>query len=148
MRKGVVYKFTCQNCLSIGRQMHYIGESYRSSWDRAQEHQAALRNKDMESPLWEHHAECHGDLEPKFSMKVVSKQRKPLQRQTLEGILVSQAEEGTLMNRKGEWGQNLPPKLEIVDDIWGEKKHLPKRKQESQNPEIRVAGDGDRDKGL
>ena len=41
----------------------------------------------------------------------------------------------------------MPSKLEIVDDIWGEKTNLPKRKQQSQNPEVRRAEDGDRDTG-
>ena len=39
------------------------------------------------------------------------------------------------MNRKGEWGQNLPPKLEVVDDAWGdqEKMPVPKRKKWKQS---------------
>ena len=37
------------------------------------------------------------------------------------------------MNRMGEWGQNLPPKLEVVDDIWGDETKLPKRKKWKQS---------------
>ena len=54
-------------------------------------------------------------MEPNFSMKVVETFRKPLQRQTYEGLLIGSSKEGTLMNRRGEGGQNLPPKLEVVD---------------------------------
>ena len=68
-----------------------------------------------ESPLWEHHEDEHGAMDPNFSMKVVETFRKPLQRQTYEGLLIGFSKEGTLMNRRGEWGQNLPPKLEVVD---------------------------------
>ena len=102
MKKGVIYRFTCKICLSLGKKMDYVGESYRSSWDRAQEHLTALRNKDMESPLWEHHQESHPNMDHNFSIKLVAKCKKPLQTQTLEGLLVSQAKEGTLRNRKGE----------------------------------------------
>ena len=35
----------------------------------------------------------------------------------MEGLLIGEAQEGTLMNRRGEWGQNLPPKLEIEDPV-------------------------------
>ena len=133
MKKGVVYRFTCQICLGLGKKMEYVRESYRSSWDRAQEHLTALRNKDMESPLWEHHQESHPNMDHNFSMKLVAKCKKPLQTQTLEGLLVSQAKEGTLMNRKGEWGQNLPSKFEVVDDAWGDQEKMPKRKKWKQS---------------
>ena len=50
-----------------------------------------------------------------FKMKIVGFYKRPLQRRTIEGLLIGEASEGTLMNRRGEWGQNLPPKLEIED---------------------------------
>ena len=34
----------------------------------------------------------------------------------MEGLLIGNAEEGKFMSRRGEWGQNLPPKLSIDDD--------------------------------
>ena len=37
------------------------------------------------------------------------------------------------MNRKGEWGQNLPQKLEVVDGAWGEQEKMPKRKKWKQS---------------
>ena len=62
----------------------------------------------------EHHLECHSSQEPKFRMEVEGYYRRPLYRQTREGQLIADHSEGTLLNRRGEWGQNLPPKLEIV----------------------------------
>ena len=38
----------------------------------------------------------------------------PLIRQTTEAqIITNQGEKGEALNRKGEWGQNLPPKIVI-----------------------------------
>merc|ERR1711954_242115 len=47
-------------------------------------------------------------------MEIVRSYRKPLERQTAEEYLIAK-QEGTTMNRKGEWGQNLPPKFTIED---------------------------------
>ena len=48
-------------------------------------------------------------------MKVVSKEPHPLDRLTLEGTMISEHRSGLLLNRKGEWGQNLPPQFGILD---------------------------------
>ena len=99
-----------------------------------------------ESPHRIHEGPAKG--EASANRKEQSVHHQPLHRQCEEAHLIEGFNGYKVINRKGEWGQNLPPKLEIVDDIWGEKTHLPKRKQKSQNPEIKIAGDGDRDKGL
>ena len=80
-------------------EKHYWGESARSMFDRLQEHAAALRNKNLESPLYEHHLEDHQGEEPKFSLKILGFYRRPLQRQQMEGLLNGEAKEGTFMNR-------------------------------------------------
>ena len=53
----------------------------------------------------------------------------------MEGTLIAENSTGTLMNRKGEWGQNLPPKFGIVgvdDPDYGLQK---KRDREDQEKE-------------
>ena len=42
--------------------------------------------------------------------------KKPLERQSFEGICISKAEAGISMNRKGEWGKNRPPYFGFSDD--------------------------------
>ena len=140
-KKGICYQFTCMTCKENGKEMHYWGESYRSMWDRLQEHLAALRGKNRESPLYEHQEDVHGgEEEPNFKLKILGFFKKPLQRQTMEGLLIGGAEEGSYMNRRGEWGQNLPPKLEVTDpdDDWRpNSNHNPekvKRKARGQGP--------------
>ena len=84
-------------------------------WDRRQEHITALEGENKESPLFENMEESHRDMDPEFKLKIVGFYKKPLQRQTMEGLLIGKAKEGTYMNQRGEWGQNFPPKLEVVD---------------------------------
>ena len=49
-------------------------------------------------------------------MKVKSIHPKPLQRQTEEAFLIDSFKGHKILNRKGELGQNLPPKLGFQDE--------------------------------
>ena len=57
--------------------------------------------------------EDHPDHAPWFSMKLKSVHNQPLHRQCEEAHLIEGFSGFKIMNRKGEWGQNLPPKLSI-----------------------------------
>ena len=99
-------------CAEEGNKTQYIGETSRSTFERMEEHRKIIMKKKTESPLIEHHIEKHENQEPSFRAKVVLSVQKPLERQCREGYLIGNPPEGvTLMNRKGEWGQNLPPKF-------------------------------------
>ena len=113
MTQGVVYEVTCQRCLQMEKETKYYGESARCSYDRGVEHLRAPDKLDAESPLAEHHQEDHGGETPMFQMKVVSYHSRPLSRQIEEAHLIDNFRGHKIMNRKGEWGQNLPPKLTI-----------------------------------
>ena len=115
MKKGIVYQISCTKCLETGRHTVYFGESSRTSYDRGLEHQKLLQDHSPESPLYEHHQEDHPDMEPDFRMKVLGVFKRPLQRQTKEGQLIADFKGGNLLNRKGEWGQNLPPQIRNSD---------------------------------
>ena len=71
------------------------------------------------SPLVEHSLKAHGDRIPSFRMKVVSYHKTNLMRQATEATRIQMMEGGNLLNRRGEWGQNLPPKLVIEDPTGG-----------------------------
>ena len=92
-------------------------------------------NKD--SPLTEHNQDCHPGQVPQFKMQVEGFYRRPLYRQTREGQLIADNEEGTLLNRRGEWGQNLPPKLEIVVEDKVVRDRVAKRKEGKSDPSLR-----------
>ena len=114
VKKGLVYKISCQTCQEAGKKSYYIGETSRSSYDRGIEHLMTLQKGNRGSPLTEHHKDFHPRLEPKLKLEVEGYYRQPLYRHTREGQLIADDQEGALLNKKGEWGQNLPPTLDIV----------------------------------
>ena len=64
----------------------------------------------------EHHQENLPEKQLKVKLEQVRSVVKPLQRQVLEGQSMVNVPSGTeLMNKKGEWGQNLPPKFTVED---------------------------------
>ena len=114
-KQSVVYKMICGGCKEQGQTGEYYGESARSAFDRGAEHIKALRSNDNSNPLVAHWKEFHGESEWNYSMKVIKTFKSPLQRQSCEGFLIANFKGDVLLNRKGEWGQNLPPKIVIED---------------------------------
>ena len=115
--KGNIYRLDCLNCLDGGELNKYIGESARTGYERWLEHRELIDQRSEESPVVEHHLEAHPTEDQiMVAMKVIRKVKKPLDRLTLEGTLITEFSEGNLMNRKGEWGQNLPPIFDVLDD--------------------------------
>ena len=137
MRAGVVYRITCLTCTKQNRKTVYIGESARTSWDRGVEHLEAIRREDRESPLIEHAQDEHPGDPREFKMEVIKYVSRNLLRQASEAIEIGKHKEFNVINRRGEWGQNLPPKLTVEDDK--EDVQIPtKRKARAQHaPETR-----------
>ena len=71
-----------------------------------------MRSKAESSGFWIHQSEVHGkDVEPRFKMKVEQSIKGNLARQSLEGRKIRAFKGEYPLNSKGEWGQNLAPKL-------------------------------------
>ena len=100
-------------CHKIGKKVQYFGESAHTPWDRGTEHFSALRNHNLESPLVEHMSEDHRNETPNFQMKISGYQTRPLDRQTEEASRIEEFDGQKILNRRGEWGQNLPPKISV-----------------------------------
>ena len=115
MKKDCIYKFTCCICKEEGTSATYWGETARSMYERGVEHDRLMKAYSTESPMVEHQQEHHPEQELSFEMQFVTQLRRPLERQTMEGILIGEHSEGFLLNRKGEWGQNVPPKFGILE---------------------------------
>ena len=143
MQQGVVYQISCSLCKAEAKKTYYYGESARTGYDRGLEHLAALGRMNPESPLVEHLLEAHPgvgveddeDTSAHFQMSIVSTHPKPLQRQCQEAHLIQTFREGQLMNRKGEWGQNLPPKLTLADEDLEKPGPIGKRKRGARMPQ-------------
>ena len=130
-KRGVVYRISCTPCQEMGVNTAYYGESNRTCYDRGIEHLALIEARSLESPFVEHFNEHHREEQDvRIKMNLVSQQIRPLERQTLEGLLISESKVGTLLNKKGEWGENLPPKFEIVDEM--SKKRAPETRGDNQ----------------
>ena len=111
-----VYKITCLDCASIGKQTHYIGESSRSLYDRTREHVQALRDKNAKYAVTKHWLEAHKDLEnpPKYQFKVLGSYLTAIQRQISEGLAIESHDPETLINGKGEYGSNRIPRYQLT----------------------------------
>ena len=90
----------------------------------------------LESPMVEHHQNTHPGEELAVTMELVSRQPRALDRKTLEGVLISE-HKGTLMNRRGEWGENLPPKFGILEEGNGGRKRIPERENRADVPKTK-----------
>ena len=67
-------------------------------------------------------------------MEVVQYISRNLLRQTTEAMLIGKhSKDSKVVNRRGDWGQNLPPKL-TVDEERGDTLTSQKRKAKSQDP--------------
>ena len=103
----------CEDCSKSGRTALYIGESSRTFWDRASDHQKALI-KDTSYGIVRHWQEWHpgSDEPPEFSYHLLGTHRSALERQIKEALAVEMTECNIIMNGKGEWGRNLIPRLQ------------------------------------
>ena len=135
-------------CKEKGKEIHYVGETHRSFWDRAREHQKALSDRDNKYAVSKHWEISHPELEvpPQFKYKVINQPRYSLHRQIQEALEIGSREEGTLLNSKTEWGQNPLPRisttfLETVEEIstppkWQEKTTYQKRARDQLEDEM------------
>ena len=110
MRKGALHSITLMSCKEVDIISQYIGESARTLFDRGQEHLKAHKTRNPESVLVEHELQHHQRQIVDWSMEAVSFTGSNLVRQAKECQLI-QMSTARLLNRRREWGQNLPPKL-------------------------------------
>ena len=118
MKQGVLYKINCGLCAENGVQCDYIGESARTSFDRGQDHLRDLRTGDKSNAMVTHMEEDHPDVrreDHRFTMKIMKFHRSSLSRQAHEGHKIAHYRGNKLMNKKGEWGSNLPPVITVED---------------------------------
>ena len=88
----------------MGKTRVYVGESHRSFWDRACEHDNALKEKDEWFGVVKHWMEEHPELlePPKYEYKVLKSHRTSLERQIAEALEISATDAATPLNTKTE----------------------------------------------
>ena len=112
----MTYEITCQICLKAGKTTQYIGESARTAFDRGSDHLADLKALRVKNPLVKHLVEDHPGQEwDSYKMKVTKVHKNAMYRQVSEGQFISNFGGHKVLNQKGEWGQNLPPRTVVED---------------------------------
>ena len=61
-REGVTYTIHCLECRKAGRDVEYVGETSRTTFERGSQHVNDLENEVSGKPLWEHVKEDHGGI--------------------------------------------------------------------------------------
>ena len=113
-------------------KIKYIGESYRSAFERGCEHRDDLKYKREKSHLLKHFIVAHPGTkleDLKFGMRVVRKCKTALERQVGEAVSIhiAQREGYTLLNSKSEYSRCSLPRLqmgthrEILEKLQNEK---------------------------
>ena len=90
---------------------HYYGESGRTVYDGGQNHWRDLENKCEENPMVIHWMEHHQEVtewKEIFKMRVLKSFPSALRRQSFEGFKIGNYKGDIPLNRKGEWGNNVP----------------------------------------
>ena len=94
---------------------HYYGESGRTVYDGGQNHWRDLENKCEENPMVIHWMEHHQEVtewKEIFKMRVLKTFPSALRRHSFEGFKIGNYKGDIPLNRKGEWGNNVPPQVD------------------------------------
>ena len=117
----MTYTIHCLECRRTGRDVEYVGETSRTTFERGIEHLNDLENEVSGKPLWEHVKEDHGGRVDRswFKMSMVMKHQTALQRQIREALAIEGSKADVVLNKKGEWnGSRIPSlRVEIADKI-------------------------------
>ena len=104
-----------------GERSVYVGETYRSSFERGSEHISSYSNRSETSHMWKHHSSKHREEEEiSFSMKVIKQHRTSFSRQTHEADLIEMMDSGEILNSKGGFNRCSIPRLSVMV---GDKEH-------------------------
>ena len=128
MTQGVTYRIDCLTYQTDRQKtVRYYGESARTLFDRGAEHWSDWKKGKAKSVLTQHQEEQHQGEECSYQMNMVKSHRLALGRQAHEAVLISRFDGEELLNRRGEWGSNLPPTLVLEGEE--EKKKEREREQ-------------------
>ena len=123
-------------------KIKYIGESYRSAYERGREHQDDLKYLREKSHLLKHFLEAHPNEkieDMKYGMRLVSKCKTALERQVGEAVYIQLAQEKgyTLLNSKSEYSRCTIPRLRLGDSK-GLLEQLEGERQSEKNMKERI----------
>ena len=127
-KRNILYENRCTVCnkadqkdgifLKDGKGI-YVGESSRSMYERAKEHEADRQALSEDSHQVKHWLTEHQELlaPPKFHFKIIQTFQDPLSRQLAEAVRIDLRGEGVL-NSKSEYNRCKVPRLRINMEEW------------------------------
>ena len=112
------YEAKCRNCEIQGKDKIYHGETARNLYIRSKEHYRALKYEDKNSFMHKHIIKDHGGIAEnvEFDWKVLSKHKKPLERQLAEAIQIDRKPRNVNLNSKSEYFKQSTQRIEVVKD--------------------------------
>ena len=121
--KNVVYKHSCLLCQSQGKKSSYIGMTCRVLSLRAEEHDAKLEARSMDSHAWRHlsevhldHIEADGGLTKHFKWEVINRCSSAFERAVTEVVWIQEnSKEETSLNSKDERSCYMVPELTLKE---------------------------------
>ena len=129
-KRNIVYETFCLDCKKEGKDMVYVGESSRTSFERGKEHQEDYRKMTEDSHMCKHaENEHHGQEKPSFAMKVVKTHFGAFARQVHEAVRIRR-KEAIILNSKGEYSRCQLPRLTV---LMGEKVQDTEEKAQNNN---------------
>ena len=96
------------------RKYLYIGETSRSTYERAIEHQLSFSTLNTNSYMLKHWLDSHDEeemLEGDFRIKVLKFTQTSFERQILESVLLQENVKHNLLNSKSEYNRCAIPRL-------------------------------------
>ena len=145
-KRNILYENRCELCNKDGKKEQekklkdgqgiYVGESSRSLYERAREHEADKLNKAEDSHQIKHWLTDHPELlsPPKFRFKVIQTFKDPLSRQLAEAVRIDLRGPGVL-NSKSEYSRCRVPRLTVDMEGWAVKKDDDKKSDDMKEAE-------------
>ena len=130
-KRNILYENRCTVCnqtdqkdgksLKDGKGI-YVGESSRSLYERAKEHEADKQAQSEDSHQIKHWLTEHQELlaPPRFHFKIIQTFQDPLSRQLAEAVRIDLRGDGVL-NSKAEYNRCRVPRLKINMEEWNGK---------------------------
>ena len=134
---NVIYTNTCKACKEAGVDTKYVGETSRTTVERAKEHHRDVSDKKRTSHMRDHNAEEHPGQDVKFRFDLIKRCGSALERQVGETINVKLMKQKgiNVINSKVEYNRCLLPTLMVTgqgDKTKEDTKTAAKKKEERQ----------------
>ena len=120
-KRSVTYRTRCEVCHERkekegeAKEMVYIGESARTGFERAEEHETDYAKATEDSHMYKHwQTEHEAEDRPTFSMRILRRHKSAFVRQINEAVLIEMhSVKDNILNSKSEYNRCQLPRLNV-----------------------------------